>query len=183
MGDVRFSVGRTKPYRYRCRLRIHDVFAFTTRRCRGLTGAALALAEAASALPLMTVQWLNAAATSPDDIFDTQYASAGVKKINLARCGADQSHTSGWAAAAWSRPQPSCRPPATRLTSANRRTSRWHAAAYGSSLSQRDVFDSIVLSIPRSCARTIFACWRRSIPRLRPTVRVWGRLVSQETVT
>ena len=45
----------------------------------------------------------------------------------LARCGMDQSHTSGWAAAAWSRPQSSCRPPATRWTSAIRRTRRWHA--------------------------------------------------------
>ena len=77
---------------YRCPLRIHDIFAFTTRHCRGLTGAALALADAASALPLRTVEWLNAAATSPDDIFDTQYASAGVKKIKLARCGAPISH-------------------------------------------------------------------------------------------
>ena len=48
--------------------------------CRGLTGDALALADAASALPLVTVQWLNAAAASPDDIFGAQYASAGVKK-------------------------------------------------------------------------------------------------------
>ena len=45
----------------------------------------------------------------------------------LARCGVDQSHTSGWAAAAWIRPQPSCRPPATPGTSAIRRTRRWHA--------------------------------------------------------
>ena len=157
-------------YSGRCPLRFLHIFAFCTRHCCGLVGAALALADSAGASPLMTVQWPNAAAASSNGVFDAQYASAGVKKIKLARCGADQSHTSGWAAAAWSRPQPSCRPPATRWTSAIRRTSRWHAAAYGSSLSAHDVFYGIVLSILRSCARTVFASRRCSIHRLRPTV-------------
>ena len=94
------------------------------------------------------------------------------QEIHLARCGADQYHSSGWSSAAWSRPQPSYRPPATCRDSRIRRTSRWKAAPYGSSLSQLDVFDSIVLSIPRSCARTVFACWRRSRPRMRSTGRV-----------
>ena len=64
-------------HQYRWILHFRYIFAFDTRHCCGLTRAALALADAASASPLMTIQWPNAAAVSSDGVFDAEYAPAG----------------------------------------------------------------------------------------------------------
>ena len=54
--------------------RFGDVFAFVTRHCCGLDGAAAAVADAVIASPLMIVQWPNAAAASSDGVLDAQCA-------------------------------------------------------------------------------------------------------------